>query len=320
MLQVQLSRIWRPRRAQGGNVIIMVLGVAAVVGMMTVEIYRRSELLTASSQRNALRAHADTIMTSFGARLQNADTCSVLLRGQRLQPGVAAGSPPPVNQLRMAYRLDPNMATTIQSPEQVIPGVWLWNLGATLGARDMTAHVTVKTPAGGIETLDLDRYPGTLDAVFVSGPRGAPAAGLATINRTGVLGLPVYFWLNRAGGLIHSCFRANSASAVCNEMGGYFDPLETDYSFACVQSISVARVNPATGALANIGTARSGATVGDDFACDSLMGAPWQAKNVQDHLVSVDGNFKIPDWAPAQIRRGGTPYVYILQQYSCIRP
>jgi hypothetical protein len=234
-----------PLKSQKGNVILLALGMAALVASIVLEIKRRNEVTLGRSQQAVVRDIADSLEASIRARLQNPESCTALLRGQRLTPGARPSVTPAQNLVSLPYRFDPGTPSAqLTTGQEATTGIYLQMLGIDASRpMDMVTQI-----AGAAGAVVFERYPVSLHVVY----GGATAAQnrQTVINRAAIvdssgteirdLGIPFFVWVS--GGVIDSCFGENSAGSICNDLGGYFQPAFRPYNFSCRQSIYTERV------------------------------------------------------------------------------
>jgi hypothetical protein len=284
----EVPALMRILRQQRGNALMLVLGAVAVVGVLTMEMYRRSENTLARARQNALKNSAEEIMSSLRGELQNPESCTILLAGLPFVPG---GKTPVT--LNWTYEaVNASGASAFPGPlsegKLITTGVALGPITLdpeTLGFRgqpappvDPATHADMTTQirdaAGALQTFT--RYPSRLHMYFY--PAEQTAAGKAYIQ-AGVYfrpggpagavdeGIPLMVWTDAAG-KISACFGPNSAGAFCNLLAGYYatDPAgPVPLQLRCRQSFRTQQwIN---GAFVNIGSCRNGGYVNNPAQC-----------------------------------------------------
>ncbi len=263
--------------SQKGNALLLVLGLVAVVGSISIEIWNRNEVTLNRSRQSTLKDEADLVMQAFASRLQNPETCTEALAGEIVQPGQRA-------DVAFHYVLDETLdpgATGMGAGSEVASGVVLSTLQIEVPAvEDMRTEIL---DANGVATA-LVRYPAYLQATF------SDAHGVAvTINRTVRtrtdgskemdLGIPIFVWANPIDGQILSCFGRNSAGTVCNDLGGYFMPNTDPYFLSCRQSYKTERRTAA--GLVPHGNCRVGGIMTTAGTCNGRFRVPFTANLLQ---------------------------------------
>lgn|GEM_PF-6941216 len=227
----------RPSLSQRGNALLLVLSLSAFVGLIAMEMYRRSEVTGQRSQQALFKDETRVVMEAIASNLQNPETCTRMLFNAQVTPATASnidGTPVTLNYVYDTQMNPP--ATNLTTGAVVTPGMVLARLDIFVPALPDRATRLAEIP--GIQR----RYRASLRAAFRSQTNGK----LATVNymRDTILGtdlgLPFYVWVDE-NRQIKSCFGINSAGAVCNLQRGYYyeqDPAAgyRNHEWACRQT------------------------------------------------------------------------------------
>jgi len=226
-------RIWRPLLSAQGNALILALGLSAFAGVISLEIYRRSEVTAKRSEQAQFKDQTRVFMEAVASNLQNPEACTQALYNRVITPGAAV----PVS---LNYKYDrqylPAELTT-ENGREVIQGMVADIIEIyTPGTHDMQTRIH-ELPG------ELRRFRASLRAVF----RSTEDPKLTYVNwrkepLTDLdLGLPFYVWVNDAN-QIQSCFGINSAGSFCNWYRGYYHVIPPPgaplaHSLSCRQTV-----------------------------------------------------------------------------------
>ncbi|NJL24336.1 MAG: hypothetical protein HC902_03605 [Calothrix sp. SM1_5_4] len=269
-----LNRIFEVTRSQAGNALILVLGAAAVIGLISVEIYRRLDLTLQRSRQSVFKDDVEIIMASIESSMQNPESCTAMLGGL---PFTVGGSTP----VTLNWTFDPNFPGPLTTGSEVTNNIVIGRI--TLDPIDITeAPPTDPGTRTDMRTRILDgsgtlvqyiRQPSRLHVSFHS--KDGSTVPINRIRTTGGLdlGSPVLIWADSSTQRISACFGRNSAGAMCNIIGGYYvaDPTgATPLPLRCRQSGYTEQFIGGGGpGFRNIGSCRFGGYVNNAAECST---------------------------------------------------
>jgi hypothetical protein len=275
-------------KSNRGNAILMVLGLSVVVGIISVETYRRIGSTDTRARQSNLTDEADILMGSLRSRLDDPEACSELFHGAVLDPGNKSVVTLQrfVSGTWQSFVYDKTAAGPFREGGEVIRGVKLpyFRLAAEAGP-DMSTTVTMIPGTGAtpmflrrfrvwlpiaFETIDVwnaDPALRTVGGVRVNRMVKKKDASLTVADATkDNLDLSFLAWVNDANQIV-SCHGVNSVAAFCNSIGGYYNPGSPDAAEAnprpdgdkrCIQSGTQRQLMMSDGGVYNSGSCRGG--------------------------------------------------------------
>lgn len=136
------DRVFQPLLNTRGSILLLVLGLLVIVGLLTVEVFRRMENSNQRSNVVVARSQDDILLSAFDTELQNPVSCTRMLHKTVLSPGQAA--PVKVNisshvvaqQIVVTLDKDPDMSM----PMKAEAGASLFRYPARLDVNLGTPH------------------------------------------------------------------------------------------------------------------------------------------------------------------------------------